>query len=79
MLTLFHVYLFNHVQEGLFKMKNLREWLIKKLVGNKPIIMNVTLVVDEPIKGSSSAGMYDKCSISYSEKLQKEMGLHENN
>ncbi len=60
-------------------MSKFREWLIKKLVGNKPIIINVNLVVVEPIKGSSAAGMYDKCSISYSEKLQKEMGLHENN
>ncbi|WP_176524627.1 hypothetical protein [Bacillus sp. AFS018417] len=51
----------------------MREWLIKKLVGNKPVIMNVTLTLDEPIKASEPNVILDKCSINYSEKLQKEM------
>ncbi|MGR2746488.1 hypothetical protein [Bacillus sp. N6] len=51
----------------------LRYWLIKKLVGNTPIIMNVTLVLDQEIKAAAPVGIYDKCSIIYSDKLQKEM------
>ncbi|EDX70320.1 hypothetical protein BC059799_1167 [Bacillus cereus NVH0597-99] len=55
------------------------EALIKKLVGNTPIIMNVTITVDEPIVGAEPEGIFDKCNIKYSEKLQKEMAEHANN
>lgn len=54
-------------------MNKATEALIKKLVGNTPIIMNVTITVDEP------EGIFDKCNIKYSEKLQKEMAEHANN
>lgn len=78
MQMLFHVYLYNHVQEVHSKMK-LREWLIKKLIGNKPVVMNVTIVLDEPLLASESTGIYEKCSINYTEKLQKELEQHANN
>ncbi|MFT4140210.1 MAG: hypothetical protein QM671_14615 [Bacillus sp. (in: firmicutes)] len=55
------------------------EELIKKLVGNTPIIMNVTLTIDEPIVGAEPAGIFDQCHIKYTEKLQKEMEKHANN
>ncbi|PFI17460.1 hypothetical protein [Bacillus cereus] len=60
-------------------MNKLREWLIKKLVGNKPVVMNVTIVLDEPLMASEPTGIYEKCSISFTEKLQKEMIQHANN
>ena len=49
----------------------MREWLIKKLVGDTPIIMNVTIVADEPIVGAKPNGIFDKCQITYSERLLK--------
>ncbi|WP_162617012.1 hypothetical protein [Bacillus mycoides] len=57
----------------LFNMNKLREWLIKKLVGNKPVVMNVTIVLAEPLLASEPTGIYEQCNITYSEKLQKEM------
>lgn len=60
-------------------MNKATEALIKKLVGNTPIIMNVTLTVDEPIAGAEQKGIFDKCNIKYTEKLQKEMVEHANN
>ncbi|SCM13183.1 MULTISPECIES: hypothetical protein [Bacillus] len=60
-------------------MNKATEALIKKLVGNTPIIMNVTITVDEPIIGAEPEGIFDKCNIKYSEKLQKEMEQHANN
>ncbi|ASN71799.1 hypothetical protein 7S4_13 [uncultured Caudovirales phage] len=60
-------------------MNKTKEALIKKLIGNTPIIMNVTITVDEPIIGAESDGIFDKCNIVYTEKLQKEMEEHANN
>ncbi|HDX9508916.1 TPA: hypothetical protein ROY06_002162 [Bacillus cereus] len=60
-------------------MNKLREWLIKKLIGNKPVVMNVTIVLDAPLLAAEVTGIYEKCNIHYSEKLQKEMEQHENN
>lgn len=60
-------------------MNKATEALIKKLVGNTPIIMNVTITVDEPIIGAEPEGIFDKCNIKYTEKLQKEMAEHANN
>ncbi|HHQ2481012.1 TPA: hypothetical protein ACSPJ7_005404 [Bacillus cereus] len=60
-------------------MNKATEALIKKLVGNTPIIMNVTITVDEPIIGAEQKGIFDKCNIKYTEKLQKEMEKHANN
>ncbi|MGH0588854.1 hypothetical protein ACQVQY_22705 [Bacillus mycoides] len=54
-------------------MNKLREWLIKKLVGNKPVVMNVTIVLDAPLLAAEATGIYEQCNIHYSEKLQKEM------
>ncbi|MED3468445.1 hypothetical protein P4485_21560 [Bacillus thuringiensis] len=54
-------------------MNKLREWLIKKLIGNKPVVMNVTIVLAEPLLASEPTGIYEKCNIHYSEKSQKEM------
>ncbi|MGE7936981.1 hypothetical protein [Bacillus paramycoides] len=60
-------------------MNKVREWLIKKLIGNKPVIMNVTVVLDEPLLASEAIGIYEKCNINFTEKLQKEMNQHANN
>ncbi|PEA23081.1 hypothetical protein CN527_23470 [Bacillus cereus] len=60
-------------------MNKVREWLIKKLIGNKPVIMNVTVVLDEPLLASEATGIYEKCNINFTEKLQKEMNQHANN
>jgi hypothetical protein len=49
----------------------IRVWLIKKLIGNKPVIMNVTLKLDEYILASSSDGLFDKCNITYTNRLLK--------
>lgn len=73
MLLLLVVFLFNLEAEVLTKMNKLREWLIKKLVGNKPVVMNVTIVLAEPLLASEPTGIYEKCNIHYSEKSQKEM------
>ncbi|MFS0591707.1 hypothetical protein AB1L05_08905 [Cytobacillus horneckiae] len=48
----------------------IKEWLIKKLVGDTPIIMNVTLMLDEPIIGAKESGIFDKCNIDYSDRLK---------
>lgn len=40
-----------------------REWLIKKLVGDTPIIMNVTIKIIEPVTGSKANGIFEKCNI----------------
>jgi hypothetical protein len=48
-----------------------RTWMIKKLIGNKPVIMNVTLKLDEYILASSSNGIFDKCNITYTNRLLK--------
>lgn len=45
----------------------LRHWLIKKLIGNTPVIMNVTLKLDDIILASSPNGIFDKCNINYTE------------
>ncbi|HGO9409103.1 TPA: hypothetical protein ACLBZV_003463 [Bacillus cereus] len=60
-------------------MNQLRVWLIKKLIGNKPVVMNVTVVLDAPLLASEVTGIYEKCNMHYSEKLQKEMRQHANN
>ncbi|HHT7172078.1 TPA: hypothetical protein ACTZ3H_002770 [Bacillus cereus] len=60
-------------------MNKLREWLIKKLIGNKPVVMNVTIVLDAPLLAAEPTGIYEQCHIHYSDKLQKEMEQHANN
>lgn len=45
---------------------------IMKLIGDEPVVMNVTIVADEPIKGAKPEGIFEKCNISYSERFQKE-------
>jgi hypothetical protein len=51
--------------------KKFHRWLIKRVVGNKPVIMNVTIVIDEPINGAKPEGVFEKCRIIPSESLQK--------
>lgn len=48
----------------------IREWIIKKLIGNTPVIMNVTLKLDEPIIGAKPTGIFDKCNIDYSDRMK---------
>lgn len=47
----------------------LKHWLIKKLIGNTPVIMNVTLTLDDIILASSPNGIFDKCNINYSNRF----------
>lgn len=47
----------------------IREWLIKKIIGNTPVIMNVTLKLDEEIMASAPNGIIDKCNISYTQRF----------
>jgi hypothetical protein len=49
----------------------IRVWMIKKLIGSKPVIMNVTLKLDEYILASSADGIFDKCNITYTDRLVK--------
>lgn len=55
-------------------MKKLRKWLIKKLVGKTPVIMNVTLVLDKPIMGGKSEGIFEDSYINYSKRCLEELG-----
>ena len=41
----------------------MREWLIKKLIRNKPVIANVTLNIDGPIKASKPVILFHKSSV----------------
>jgi hypothetical protein len=52
-------------------MKKFRIWLIKKLIGKTPVIMNVTLKLDDHVLGASPNGIFEKCNITYSERLLK--------
>lgn len=47
----------------------LKQWLIKKLIGNTPVIMNVTLTLDDIILASEPNGIFDKCNINYSDRF----------
>ncbi|WP_226619878.1 hypothetical protein [Cytobacillus firmus] len=49
----------------------IREWFIKKLVGNKPVIMNVTLILDAPIMASEPNVIIDKSNIDYSTRIKE--------
>jgi hypothetical protein len=51
--------------------KKIRYWLIKKLIGSTPVIMNVTLKLDDVVLGASPDGIFEKCNISYSERFMK--------
>jgi hypothetical protein len=41
----------------------MREWLIRKLIGNKPVIANVTINVKGPIKASEPVILFHKSSV----------------
>lgn len=43
----------------------LRKWLIKKIVGNEPVVMNVSIFVDGEVdmKASKPGGIFEKCYI----------------
>lgn len=60
-------------------MKHVKKWLIKKLIGETPVIMNVTLVLDKQIKGGKSEGIFENSHISYSNKFLEEMGYEVEN
>lgn len=51
----------------------LKKWVIKKIVGDTPVIMNVTLVLDKPIMGASPEGVFEKSNIRYTENALEEM------
>lgn len=55
-------------------MDEFRNWLIKKLIGKKPVIMNVTLVLDKPIMGQEPDGICENSYIRYTERYKEEMG-----
>lgn len=44
----------------------LRKWLIKKLAGDLPVIMNVTIKISEPIAGSKPDGLIHNSNITFS-------------
>lgn len=46
----------------------MREWLIKKLIGNKPVIANVTLTIKGSIKASEPEIVFHNSYISESER-----------
>ena len=60
-------------------MKSMRRWLIKKLIGKTPVIMNVTLVLDKPIKGGKAEGIFEDSFVSYSNKCLEEFGYEVEN
>ncbi|MDX1769894.1 MAG: hypothetical protein R3328_00065 [Planococcaceae bacterium] len=51
-------------------MKKIRFWLIKKLIANTPVIMNVTIIADESIgiNGAEKDGIFEKWSVTIKEK-----------
>jgi hypothetical protein len=53
----------------------LKKWLIKKLVGETPIIMNVTLNVVGEIKGAKPEGIFEKCEIHIYENNVRKRGV----
>jgi hypothetical protein len=53
----------------------LRHWLIKKLIGETPVIMNVTLRLDDIVMGAKPDGIMEKSNISYSDRFMKEGGV----
>lgn len=54
-------------------MEKIRNWFIKKLIGKKPVIMNVTLVLDEPIMGEELNGICENSYIRYTERYKEEI------
>lgn len=62
-------------------MKKLRFWLIKKLIKNTPVIMNVTLTVsgELDIQGAETVGIFDKWHVAQvDEKEEKNNGKTKN-
>lgn len=49
----------------------MRAWLIKILVGKKPVIMNVTLKLDDTIKASQPKVLFHQASVDYSDRVKK--------
>ncbi|WP_182104270.1 hypothetical protein [Niallia taxi] len=60
-------------------MNRFKNWLIKKLIGKTPVIMNVTLVLDKPIMGGKAEGIFEDSIISYSNKCLEEFGYEVEN
>ncbi|WP_341356637.1 hypothetical protein [Rossellomorea sp. y25] len=52
-------------------MQKLRILIIKKLIGRMPVIMNVTLKLDDHVLGASPNGIFEKCNITYTDRLMK--------
>lgn len=61
-------------------MQKLRFWLIKKLIGNTPVIMNVTLNVSGSIEiqGAEEVGLFDKWHIEQKQEEGKQNDKAEN-
>ncbi|PAD86664.1 hypothetical protein CHH55_16980 [Niallia circulans] len=60
-------------------MNRIKKWIIKKLVGKTPVIMNVTLVLDQPIMGGKSEGIFEDSYIKYSKRCLEELGYEVEN
>lgn len=54
--------------------RNWRKSIIRILVGNMPVVMNVTLVLEEPLKASQSDVLLDKSIVYYTDNAIKKMG-----
>ena len=54
-------------------MRKMRFWLIKKLIGNIPVIMNVTIIADESIgiNGAEKEGIFEKWNVTIKEKVEE--------
>jgi hypothetical protein len=46
---------------------NFKKWLIMKIAGSTPIIMNVTLTVVGNVLGAERVGIFEKCNIHHYE------------
>lgn len=62
-------------------MKNLRFWLLKKLIRNTPVIMNVTIntkgILD--IQGAEPEGIFDKWHVNVIEEEKKNAKIKNRN
>lgn len=54
--------------------RNWRKSIIKILVGKMPVVMNVTLVLEEPLKASQSDVLLDKSNVYYTDNAIKKIG-----
>lgn len=41
----------------------IRRWLIRRIIGNEPVIANVTLTLDGPLMASKPDVLFENCNI----------------